>query len=142
MTECGGVLVGWRENPTQFVPLGLDGLHHEFRSLSHTGRDIEATLNTDKVHTFKELVVLSNSADCPHPISRSKIDGHFHTGDIFEEVRKGCYRYKGRLDDLINMENGRICDTLYVPDLLFFEPSLHMLTVMQKHRKPCPQELR
>ena len=35
-----------------------------------------------------ELVILSESGDCPDPSLR-QADGHFHTGDLFLEVEPG-----------------------------------------------------
>src|SRR5882757_7329259 len=55
-----------------------------------------------------ELVVLSDSGDCPD-VSLRHADGHFHTGDLFTEVEPGKYIYRGRNDDWIKTV-GR-CDT-------------------------------
>ena len=57
-----------------------------------------------------ELVVLSESGDCPD-ISRRDADGHFHTGDLFVEVEAGKYLPRGRKDDWIKSENSLRCDT-------------------------------
>lgn len=60
-----------------------------------------------------ELVVLPDSLDCPEPSLCNPDDGIFHTSDIFEEINPGAgiYKYRGRLDDIITMRNGRNCDT-------------------------------
>ncbi|KAJ4258013.1 hypothetical protein NW762_008150 [Fusarium torreyae] len=58
-----------------------------------------------------ELVIPPESADCPHPSLRSKEDGKFHTGDLFQEVDDKQYVYKGRVDDRIKMQLALICDT-------------------------------
>ncbi|KAF8507431.1 hypothetical protein JB92DRAFT_3121865 [Gautieria morchelliformis] len=63
-----------------------------------------------------ELVILSNSGDCPDSSFRSATDGHFHTGDLFEEVSPGCFVYKGRDDDWIKCENAGRCDTKSIED--------------------------
>lgn len=60
-----------------------------------------------------EFVVLSDSGDCPDPSLRSA-DGHFHTGDLFQEPIPGCYVFRGRDDDWIKSENSLRCDTKYV----------------------------
>jgi hypothetical protein len=60
-----------------------------------------------------ELVILANSPDCPDKSLRAA-DGHFHTGDLFQEVRPGYYLSKGRDDDWIKSENSLRCDTKYV----------------------------
>lgn len=60
-----------------------------------------------------EFVVKSSSPDCPHARYRAA-DGHYHTGDLFEEVQPGYYVFKGRNDDWIKTETGLRCDTRYV----------------------------
>lgn len=57
-----------------------------------------------------ELVILSESGDCPH-VSLRNADGHFHTGDLFIEVEAGKYLSRGRKDDWIKSENSLRCDT-------------------------------
>jgi hypothetical protein len=57
-----------------------------------------------------ELVILAQSEDCPD-VSLRQADGHFHTGDLFEEVTPGCYLFRGRDDDWIKSENSLRCDT-------------------------------
>ena len=57
-----------------------------------------------------ELVILSESGDCPDVSLRSE-DGHFHTGDLFLEVEAGKYLSQGRKDDWIKSENSLRCDT-------------------------------
>ncbi|EMD42192.1 hypothetical protein CERSUDRAFT_129647 [Gelatoporia subvermispora B] len=63
-----------------------------------------------------ELVILSSSPDCPHPSLRSKVDGHFHTGDLFMELAPGKYVFRGRNDDWIKTENSLRCDTKAIED--------------------------
>lgn len=57
-----------------------------------------------------ELVILGDSPDCPHSTLR-KSDGHFHTGDLFLQVRSGEYLFRGRDDDWIKSLNSLRCDT-------------------------------
>jgi len=57
-----------------------------------------------------ELVVLSDSGDCPD-VSLRNADGHFHTGDLFLEVEAGKYLSRGRRDDWIKCESGPKCYT-------------------------------
>jgi acyl-coenzyme A synthetase/AMP-(fatty) acid ligase len=57
-----------------------------------------------------ELVVLGESADCPHKSFLSS-DGNYHTGDLFQEVKPGRYLFRGRDDDWIKSENSLRCDT-------------------------------
>jgi len=56
-----------------------------------------------------ELIVLSESGDCPH-VSLRSADGHFHTGDLFLEVEPGKYLFQGRRDDWIKCGSSK-CDT-------------------------------
>ena len=60
-----------------------------------------------------ELVILAESGDCPDASLRQS-DGHFHTGDLFQEASPGHYIARGRADDWIKSDNGLRCDTLYV----------------------------
>jgi acyl-CoA synthetase (AMP-forming)/AMP-acid ligase II len=57
-----------------------------------------------------EFVVLSESGDCPD-VSLRYADGHFHTGDLFQQVSEGRYVFRGRDDDWIKSENSLRCDT-------------------------------
>jgi len=57
-----------------------------------------------------ELVVLSESGDCPD-VSLRNPDGHFHTGDLFLEVEAGKYLSRGRRDDWIKSVDCSRCDT-------------------------------
>ena len=57
-----------------------------------------------------ELVILSESGDCPD-VSLRSADGHFHTGDLFLEVEAGKYLPRGQRDDFIKSENGFKCNT-------------------------------
>jgi acyl-coenzyme A synthetase/AMP-(fatty) acid ligase len=57
-----------------------------------------------------ELVVLSESDDCPHRSLCSE-DGNYRTGDLFQQVQPGRYIFRGRDDDWIKSENSLRCDT-------------------------------
>jgi acyl-CoA synthetase (AMP-forming)/AMP-acid ligase II len=74
-----------------------------------------------------ELVILSESGDCPD-ISLRQSDGHFHTGDLFQEPTPGAYVFRGRDDDWIKSENSLRCDTKFVPTLLFFSQKTYQNT--------------
>ncbi|KAK7037787.1 hypothetical protein VNI00_010748 [Paramarasmius palmivorus] len=65
-----------------------------------------------------ELVILSDSTDCPAPSFRSPDDGHFHTGDLWEQAKDGGYIYRGRDDDWINCENACLCDASAIEDIV------------------------
>lgn len=58
-----------------------------------------------------EIVVLSESPDCPDVSLRSSKDGKFYTGDFFVEVKPGQFVAKGRNDDWIKMAMALRCDT-------------------------------
>ncbi|KAL4731835.1 hypothetical protein ACLX1H_000827 [Fusarium chlamydosporum] len=77
------------ESGCEFIPLG------------------ESSSSSDQLF---ELVVPENADDCPHPSLRSKTDGKFHTGDLFERVGTEKYVYKGRVDDRIKMQLALVCD--------------------------------
>lgn len=61
-----------------------------------------------------ELVVPAGARDCPAPALRNKETGDFHTGDMFVEVKPGCYESKGRNDDWIKTSSALRCDTLAI----------------------------
>ncbi|KDQ63630.1 hypothetical protein JAAARDRAFT_120174 [Jaapia argillacea MUCL 33604] len=62
-----------------------------------------------------ELVILKESGDCPDEAMRHT-DGHFHTGDLFQEIIPGHYLFRGRDDDWIKSENSLRCDTKAIED--------------------------
>lgn len=111
-TECGAILLSTRDPEMLLQP--LDEMSYEFvpiASQSAAGTSQEEH-STDA--PLLELVILAESPDCPDRSLRAA-DGHFHTGDLFQEVRPGCYRSMGRDDDWIKSENSLRCDTKYVP---------------------------
>ena len=111
-TECGAILLSTRDPEMLLQP--LDEMSYEFvpiASQSAAGTSQEEH-STDA--PLLELVILAGSPDCPDRSLRAA-DGHFHTGDLFQEVRPGCYRSMGRDDDWIKSENSLRCDTKYVP---------------------------
>jgi acyl-coenzyme A synthetase/AMP-(fatty) acid ligase len=71
----------------------------------------EGSAEQPRTQKLLELVVLSDSKGCPVPSLRSHKDGHFHTGDLFEEVAPGFYESRGRGDDWIKLLNAGRCDT-------------------------------
>lgn len=88
----------------------LRGTSYKFVPI-HTGEDAEAGYQSNA--RMLEFVILSESEDCPH-ISLRSSDGHFHTGDLFQEVSPGYYLSCGRDDDWIKSENSLRCDTKLV----------------------------
>lgn len=85
-----------------------------------------------------ELVILSNSPDCPDVSLRHK-DGHFHTGDLFIEPAPGSYVFRGRDDDWIKTQNSLRCDTKYGLPLKI---SWSLLTICQGDRRQCQDYMR
>ncbi|KAL0565763.1 hypothetical protein V5O48_016256 [Marasmius crinis-equi] len=121
LTEVGMALAteGTRYDPTgTFYVLDSPGISYSFDPVPGEDR-------------LLELVVRSDSVDCPGKELRSKEDGHFHTGDLWAEVehakpdgdagsgktRKG-YWYRGRDDDWIKGEYALRCDTKAIEDNL------------------------
>ena len=74
---------------------------------------IDATSGHQSSTQLLELVILADSGDCPD-VSLRGADGHFHTGDLFQETAAGLYNFCGRNDDWIKSENSLRCDTKYV----------------------------
>ena len=64
----------------------------------------------DSTRQLSELVILSDSPDCPD-VSLRHADGHFHTGDLFVEVEAGKYIFRGRKGDWIILKSSGKCDT-------------------------------
>lgn len=128
-TECGAILLS--EGPE--MPLqSLDGMSYTFRPIAS---------KTSVEHSdapLLELVILAESPDCPDRSLRAA-DGHFHTGDLFQEVRPGYYISKGRDDDWIKSENSLRCDTKYVPrpSLLTTSTDLFCRAIEDNVRATC-----
>ncbi|KAH8102493.1 acetyl-CoA synthetase-like protein [Cristinia sonorae] len=105
-TECGSMLLtvpGWK---SPAAPL---------KAIEGTAYGFFPTSSSDEEHQnanakLLELVILSDSRDCPDASLRSS-DGHYHTGDLFIEVSPGHYVSRGRDDDWIKSENSLRCDT-------------------------------
>ncbi|EGN93838.1 hypothetical protein SERLA73DRAFT_63440 [Serpula lacrymans var. lacrymans S7.3] len=63
-----------------------------------------------------EMVVPSDAPDSPHS-SFFSADGFYHTGDLFEEVEKGSFVFRGRSNDWIKTVRG-FCDTKSMEDIV------------------------
>ncbi|KAH9836184.1 acetyl-CoA synthetase-like protein [Rhodofomes roseus] len=114
-TECGIMLTsvrgGGRPGPS-LRPIA--GSRYGFFPVSGTNGQAQSAyhnLNGELV----ELVILSDSPDCPDPSLRAA-DGHYHTGDLFLEVEPGAYVSRGRNDDWIKSANCLRCDTKAIED--------------------------
>jgi len=90
----------------------IPGLSCEFRPIEPETKSESGHQPTTRL---LELVVLADSKNCPDRSLR-QADGHFHTGDLFEEVTPGHYASRGRDDDWIKSENALRCDTKAIED--------------------------
>jgi acyl-coenzyme A synthetase/AMP-(fatty) acid ligase len=106
-TECGTVMYSVPEKSINtYKPVETSSL--KFMPVQNQDQDQGSESGTSKL---VELVVCSDSKDCPHKSFRSPEDGHFHTGDLFEEVEPGYYESRGRGDDWIKLLSAGRCDT-------------------------------
>lgn len=117
-TECGAMMLsvrgGGRASPS-LRPIA--GTKYGFFPLPSSSDNVEKSGVCENANSkFLELVILSDSSDCPDVSLRSKVDGHYHTGDLFLEVAPGAYISRGRDDDWIKSENCLRCDTKAIED--------------------------
>lgn len=113
-TECTIMLLSdpeWKGMRAPLVP--VEGTSYGFFPLA-SASDAE-TSHQNANDRLVELVILSDSKDCPDRSLRSA-DGHYHTGDLFLEVAPGRYVSRGRDDDWIKSENSLRCDTKAIED--------------------------
>ncbi|KAF9499759.1 acetyl-CoA synthetase-like protein [Pleurotus eryngii] len=113
-TECGAMLlsVGGRDHTAPFLR-PLEGVHYGFEPIAPVSPSEAAHQSTGRMY---ELVIYSDSGDCPDASLRHSEDGHFHTGDLFQEPIPGAYVFRGRDDDWIKSENSLRCDTKAIED--------------------------
>ena len=106
-TECGAMLLSIGGS-------GRDAaLLRAIPDTSYAFIPIDATSGHQSSTQLLELVILADSGDCPD-LSLRGPDGHFHTGDLFQEMGTDLYAFCGRNDDWIKSENSLRCDTKYV----------------------------
>ncbi|KAI0348433.1 acetyl-CoA synthetase-like protein [Trametopsis cervina] len=107
-TECGAMMLSvGGSGPLAHALQPIEGTRYGFFPIS------SATAESGPVDAnsqLLELVILSESGDCPDPALRAA-DGHYHTGDLFIEVAPGKYVSRGRDDDWIKSQNSLRCDT-------------------------------
>lgn len=109
-TEVGGMLLAGSNEKNHALLQPLPGMSYRFDpSDSEQGGVHQAS------GMLHELVILSDSPDCPDVSLRSS-DGHFHTGDLFQEILPGWWVSRGRDDDWIKSENSLRCDTKAIED--------------------------
>ncbi|KAH9064270.1 acetyl-CoA synthetase-like protein [Lactarius vividus] len=109
-TECGAMLLstGVSEEDAAMYLRPLEGMSYAFFPIASQAEAGSSQTNP----CLLELVILAESPDCPDRSLRAA-DGHFHTGDLFQEAQPGYYISKGRDDDWIKSENSLRCDTKY-----------------------------
>ncbi|KZT05908.1 acetyl-CoA synthetase-like protein [Laetiporus sulphureus 93-53] len=114
-TECGAMLrsIGGRGSDSHFLR-PIEGTQYRFDLVTPAAERVDDTYRNSNAQLL-ELVILSDSGDCPDPSLR-QADGHFHTGDLFIEAAPGCYLFRGRDDDWIKSENSLRCDTKAIED--------------------------
>ncbi|KAF5375110.1 hypothetical protein D9758_000172 [Tetrapyrgos nigripes] len=111
-TECGATLISVGGcGPDANLLRPLDGVSYRFVPIDSDKAEAEH----HSTARMLEFVVSAESGDCPD-ISLRHADGHFHTGDLFQEVTEGRYVFRGRDDDWIKSENSLRCDTKAVED--------------------------
>lgn len=98
---------GSGDNKTLLRP--IEGTSYGFVSLSSTSQEDIDPVYENANGQLLELVILSESGDCPDASLR-QADGHLHTGDLFLEIEPGSYASQGRVDDWIKSENSLRCD--------------------------------
>ena len=112
-TECGAMLLSMGGNGSDAKYLRpIEGTSYGFFP---TTPEPQSGVHQNANMQLKELVILSESGDCPDPSLRST-DGHFHTGDLFLEPIPGHYISRGRDDDWIKSQNSLRCDTKAIED--------------------------
>ncbi|KAJ3539555.1 hypothetical protein NM688_g6346 [Phlebia brevispora] len=120
-TECGAMLLsigGDGEDSRLLQP--IEGTSYDFTPVTPSSAVSATSSSSDTAHknanaSLLELVIRSDSGDCPDESLRQP-DGHYHTGDLFLEVKPGSYVSRGRDDDWIKSENSLRCDTKAIED--------------------------
>ncbi|KAI6031738.1 hypothetical protein BKA83DRAFT_582699 [Pisolithus microcarpus] len=112
-TECGAMLlsIGGTSRDARFLR-PLPGTSYKFVPID---RDPDSEDTHQSSIQLLELVILAESGDCPDTSLRTD-DGHFHTGDLFQETTPGAYVFRGRNDDWIKSESSLRCDTKAIED--------------------------
>ena len=115
-TECGAMLlsVGGTGPDTKFLR-AIEGTAYGFWPIASSTEVVDGDEHVNANAQLYELVILSESGDCPDPALRAA-DGHYHTGDLFQRAAPGSYIARGRDDDWIKSENSLRCDTKAIED--------------------------
>lgn len=109
-TEMGAMLIAGGNEKNKALLQPLPGTSYRFDPITS---EEEGVHQSNAI--LHELVILSNSPDCPSPRLR-QADGHFHTGDLFQQILPGWWVSRGRDDDWIKSETSLRCDTKAIED--------------------------
>ncbi|KAE9396267.1 acetyl-CoA synthetase-like protein [Gymnopus androsaceus JB14] len=112
-TECGAstlLSIGGNDPNNRHHLRPLQGQSYAFVPIQS-----DSTQDHQSTARLLEFIVLADSGDCPD-VSLRQADGHFHTGDLFQEVGPNSYIFAGRDDDWIKTENSLRCDTKSIED--------------------------
>ncbi|KAH9888011.1 acetyl-CoA synthetase-like protein [Cubamyces lactineus] len=108
-TECGPLMVASLDSGEPYLRLASEVKCKLIPVGLEDGN--KPTPSTESPLQLYEFFVSSESKTCPHPSVCNRPDGHV-TGDLFEEVKPGCYVFRGRSDDWIRTGgNPAFCDT-------------------------------
>lgn len=110
------MMVSGGSGPSGRLLRPLNGVNYGFFPIASSAQTESGHVSAST--QLLELVILSNSPDCPDRSLRRPSDGHFHTGDLFEEVQPKQYLFRGRDDDWIKSLNSLRCDTRSIEDNL------------------------
>ncbi|KAF8900464.1 hypothetical protein CPB84DRAFT_1778992 [Gymnopilus junonius] len=110
-TEIGGMLIAGGNERNKALLQPLPGTSYKFVPIESAG---EEAVHQSTAALY-ELAILSDSPDCPHETLRHA-DGHFHTGDLFQQILPGWWVSRGRDDDWIKSETSLRCDTKSIED--------------------------
>ncbi|KAF4611892.1 hypothetical protein D9613_003756 [Agrocybe pediades] len=109
-TEIGGILLSGEHERNAALLRPLPGTSYRFDPIETPEEGVPQSNAA-----LYELVILSSSPDCPSTTLR-QADGHFHTGDLFQQVLPGWWVSRGRDDDWIKSETSLRCDTKAIED--------------------------
>ncbi|OBZ67951.1 hypothetical protein A0H81_12151 [Grifola frondosa] len=135
-TECGTCMVADLASKEPYLRISR-GLTCRMILAEADGRpDLSGATTPLRLYDF---FVPADCDHCPHRSVRNRPDGHV-TGDLFQEVKPGCYLFRGRNDDWIRTGgNPAFCDTKAIEDNVRKTCSdiVHNCVVVG-HHKPFP----
>lgn len=90
ITAAGPLMVASLDSGEPYLRLASE-VRCELRPLGADENDVSPVPSRQ----LYEFFVSAESKTCPHPSVRNRADGHV-TGDLFEEVKPGCYVFRKR----------------------------------------------